>query len=138
MPRYGVDTSAVLAWILREPVARVAEFWDNLNEEDEVVGARLLLAECTSVIRVSVFDGRITQAEAVDFVAELVSLPIRTCQSQLQFTRALELAERFRHRRAYDMQHLAAAEVEAAELVTLDGGLRYAALELRHPVRFLG
>ena len=91
------------------------------------VAAQVLLPECTSVIRVEVFEAIVTSAEGDWLIRQLVQLPLRLVDDPEQFSRAFELAGRFRHRKAYDMQYLAVAEIVGAELVTLDGGLRHAA-----------
>lgn len=137
MGRYALDASVLLARLLGESYGLVNEFWDNLAPDDEVIGAQLLLPECCSVIRESVANGRINNIIARNAVEYLIALPIITCLDRSQFPRAIALAERFRTVKAYDMQYLAAAEITEADLVTIDGGLRQAAIEVHHPVRFL-
>jgi predicted nucleic acid-binding protein len=102
-----------------------------------MIGAPLLLSECTSVIRREVFDRRIDHSLGVARLQILLDLPLRLVTAPEQFPRALELARQFQHRRAYDMQHLACAELADAELVTLDRGLSHAADRIGVPVRFL-
>jgi predicted nucleic acid-binding protein len=75
--------------------------------------------------------------EALHLVSEMLRLPLRVSMMQRQFTHALELANRFRRSKAYDMQYLAVAELEDCEIVTLDGGIRQAAIELKRPYRLL-
>ena len=137
MARYAVDASVVLARLLYENYVLVNQFWSDIGPSDEIIGAQMLLPECTSVLRESTFASRITPDEAHEALRDLISLPIITSVKLEQFTRALELAERFGKAKAYDMQYLAIAELEAIPLVTIDGGLRQSAIELRHPVRFL-
>ena len=93
--------------------------------------------ECTSVIRKEVFQRRIRYERGEELVRHLTQLPIRIAGSTWQFTRAYELAARFQHKRAYDMQYLAVAELEGADLVTVDRGLRHAAREIGVPVTYL-
>ena len=68
----------------------------------------------------------------------MLQLPLRLVDTASQFQRAFELAERFHHRKSYDMQYFAVAELAQAEIVTLDRGLRHAAADIGVPVRFLG
>ena len=137
MARYALDASVVLARLLREDYSLVNEFWALLTMEDELFGAQLLLPECASVIRENVWLSRLTRDEGQNAIVDLIALPITTCLERQQFSRAVALAERFQKLKAYDMQYLAAAEIVQAELVTINGGLRQAAIELRHPVRLL-
>ncbi len=109
----------------------------SLREEDELVGAPLLLAECTSLIRREIFDRRLEHDLGTRRLDILLNLPLRIVDSRVQYSRAIELARQFQHRRAYDMQHLAVAEMERAELATFDRGLRHAARELGVPVASL-
>lgn len=92
------------------------------------------MAECTSILRREVFDRRIDHEQAHLRLDILLSLPVRIVDSRVQYSRAFELARRFQHRKAYDMQHLAVAEIENAELATLDRGLRHAAREMGVPL----
>ena len=139
MPSYCVDASAVMAWLLEAQVTRpVEEFWTGLREGvDHVLGPQLLYPECTSVIREQVSKGEITHDHALRLIDELLALPVRVFQVGTQFRRAIELAARFSRAKAYDMQYLAVAEIEDAELLTLDRGLFEAAAQLGVPVRLL-
>ena len=127
-----------MAWLLEtERTEIVRAFWTRLTSTDELVAAMLLIPECTSVLRVKAYEGSITQPEALRGVAQMLALPLRISSDQRQFTRAVEMAARTRRRKAYDMQYVAVAELEQAEIVTIDGGVRQAALELGVPVRLL-
>ena len=139
MALYCVDASAVLGWLLREePVQTIRSFWLGLDASaDRVISAELLRPECTSVIWENVSNGRLTRSDGELLIGELVDLPIAAQPSMDQYRMAFDLAARFGRRKAYDMQYVAVAELAGAELVTLDGGQRQAAMELRLPVRFL-
>lgn len=138
MARFCVDASAVLALLIPAQRTRVIEeTWTNLLRGDNSISAPpLLYAECTSVLREQVGE-TLTHQEAVETVEDLLSLPIDAAMAHRLYIRALELAERFRRRKAYDMQYLAAAELQDAELVTLDRGLFDAASRLGVPARLL-
>jgi predicted nucleic acid-binding protein len=128
----------VLARLLQSGLPLVEDFWSSVSSsDDELVGAELLRSECTSIIRKAVFDRWISQDQGSRLVQELIELPVRVVSSPQQFSRALDLAARFQHKKAYDMQYLAVAELERAELMTIDRGLRHAAHEVGVPVQYL-
>lgn len=138
MARYVTDASVLLAYVLREGLDPVDAFFESLDEEvDELIGPFLLLAECTSVIHEQVRKGRLLAVEVPQYVARLMRIKVRMTDDRSQFTHAVELASQFGHDKAYDMQYLAAAIAEGVELVTIDGGMRQAAINIKHPVRFL-
>jgi predicted nucleic acid-binding protein len=137
--RLCVDASAVLAWLLQETNSEAAiEFWRGLRAgTDQVLAAQILLPECTSILREKAYEGLLTEEESKGLLALLQDLPLIQTPDPRQFTLALHLAGMTKRRKAYDMQYLAMAELQEAELVTLDGGLRQAAIERKVPVRFL-
>ena len=139
MPAYCVDASAVVAWLLHAQVTGpIEDFWTGLRDGvDEVLGPQLLYPECTSVIREQVGKGEISHEYAMRLADQLFALPIRISRTTVQFTRALELADRFQRKKAYDMQYLAVAQLHDAELLTLDRGLFDAASRLGVPARLL-
>jgi predicted nucleic acid-binding protein len=139
MPAYCVDASVVMAWLLEAQVTQPVEgFWAGLREGvDEVHGPQLLYPECTSVIREQVAKSEISHDNAVRLIDQMLALPIQVSSQTQQFLRALELAERFRRAKAYDMQYLAVAQLQGAELLTLDRGLFDAASQLGVPARLL-
>jgi predicted nucleic acid-binding protein len=132
-----VDASVVLAWLLEENYELVTAFWSGLTGTDTVVAAQLLKPECASVIHESVGNRRISGDQAQVAIHRLAALPVETHADPAQFIRATELAARFRLAKAYDTQYLAVAQLAGVELVTIDGGMRQRAVELRVPYRFL-
>jgi len=138
MARFCIDASAVLAWLI--PAQRtqvVEETWTHLLRDDNMISAPpLLYAECTSVLREQVGE-TLTHQEALETVEDLFTLPVDAPTERRLYTRALELAERFQRRKAYDMQYLAVAELQDAELLTLDRGLFDAATRLGVAARLL-
>lgn len=138
MAHFCTDASAVLAWLI--PTQRtgvIEQTWTLLLQGDNWISAPpLLYAECTSVLREQV-GATLTHEEALETVEDLFSLPIDAPIERRHYVRALELAERFQRRKAYEMQYLAVAELEGAELLTLDRGLFDAASQLGVPVRLL-
>jgi predicted nucleic acid-binding protein len=135
--RFCLDASVVLARLFREDYPLVDDFWESMARTDELVGAQLLRPECTSVIRYSVANGRVEPQDGRMMMDELLSMPLQVSQSLLQFSLAYDMAERFNLQKAYDIQYLAVAQSEGLELVTIDGGMRQRAVELRLPCRFL-
>jgi predicted nucleic acid-binding protein len=134
---YALDANVILRWLFPAESVLIDDFMDSLTDEDELLGALVLIPECTAVLRSEVFDRRLRHEEAQSLLDRLLTLPLHLSESRNQFVRALDLAHRFQHRKAYDMQYLAVAEMEGADLVTTDRGLRHAAQEIGVPVRFL-
>ena len=110
---------------------------DALRPSDSLHNTHLVLAECTTVIRREVFFRRIRHEQALNLMDRLLNVPLQFSSDPQTYRRALELARRFQHKKAYDMQYLALAETVGAELVTMDRGLRHAATQVGVPVRFL-
>jgi predicted nucleic acid-binding protein len=136
--RYCPDASVLLAWLLKEDRGpHVSEFWTGLTTHDEMVAAMLLLPECTSVLREKAATGELQHDECQRLVGEMLELPMTVSPARGQFSRAVEMAERTGRVKAYDMQYLAAAEVESCRIVTIDGGMRQAAIEFGLPFLFL-
>lgn len=140
MAIYCLDASGVLAWLLKESAGPSFEaFLARLrNEVDQLVSAEVLRAECTSAIRFAVRRDRVDVNEGRALVADLLRMPIALARGDDQFMRAYDLAIQFDLRKAYDMQYVAVAQMNRAELVTCDKGQRDHAEELGIPVRFLG
>jgi predicted nucleic acid-binding protein len=63
-------------------------------------------------------------------VGRLLSLPIRIVEHDSLYPRAFDIARALGKSKAYDALYLAAAEHEAAELLTVDRGMRDAAIRL--------
>jgi predicted nucleic acid-binding protein len=135
--RYCVDASVVLAWLLEENYVLVNEFWRFLSDADTIVASQLLKPECASVIYESVGKHRVSSEQADVAVQRLAALPVETNLNPDQLVRARELAGRFRLSKAYDTQYLAVAELSGSELLTIDGGMRQRAVELKLPHRSL-
>jgi len=135
--RYVLDASVVLALVLREGYHQVDQFFRGRLQEDDILAPLLLYAECTSVIHENVARGRVTSDEIPTYLADLFDLDLELTAHEGQFRLAPDLARQFGHAKAYDMQYLAAAISENAILVTIDGGMRQAAINIKHPVRFL-
>lgn len=129
------DANVLIGWLWARRTAQ--DFVAQLTTSDDVFAAQILLPECTSVIRTAAFQRRIGREQAQGMLARLTAFPLQMVDSTQQFTRALELAERFQRRNTYDMQYLAVAELMDAEIVTLDGGMRHAAEDIGVQVRFL-
>ena len=128
----------MLSWLLNQRVASVEEFWTSLLSDDELVAAQVLLPECTSVIRAAVFMKAMTIDAGQAALNRALSVHWAVVAEMAQFNRAFELAARFQHKKAYDMQYLAVAELTNSTLITRDRGLRHAATQVGVPVRFLG
>ena len=95
-----------------------------------MVCAQVFLPECTSTVHEKVFLGQLTQSEGMTLVDQMLRLPLRLSESPHQFRRAMELAHQRRMLKSYDMQYVAVAEIEKCTMVTLDGGVYQAAIEI--------
>src|SRR3990170_6587862 len=121
---FCVDASAVLAALLPLPSSAAARQFlrDNLERGDGLAAPPLLFAETTSVLRRYVHIGAIQHQEAVSALSDLFAIPISVIQSPALYLRALDLAHRLGHAKAYDVQYLAVAQMEDCPVVTLDRG----------------
>ena len=63
-------------------------------------------------------------------IARLLSLPVRIVEHDSPYARAFDIARTLGKSKAYDALYLAVAESEAAELLTVDSGMRDAAVRL--------
>ena len=137
MAVFTLDTNVLVAWVLPDGRSSAREFMPDLQRTDTLLATPLLLPECTSVLRREVFYRRMSHVDALSLLNQLISLPLVLIDSAAQFERALDLSRRFQHKKAYDMQYLAVAELTDSNLVTMDRGLRHAANQTGVPVRFL-
>jgi predicted nucleic acid-binding protein len=74
--------------------------------------------------------GRIREPDAQLQVAGMLLLPIRIVEHDSLYPRAFDIARTLGKSKAYDALYLAVAESEAAELLTVDSGMRDDAVRL--------
>jgi hypothetical protein len=67
-----VESSAVLAWLLDEPVGWLA--FDDIRAADQVVSSELTLVECDRVLRRRVATGAMETLRAEELAAELAGV----------------------------------------------------------------
>ena len=138
MARWCVDANVVIATLLEENrTSQARSFWISLAADDEVIVPCVLFPECTSVIRRTVVSGALTEAEGYEKLGELLALPLRISTQRAQFSLAFDWATRGKRAKTNDLQYVAVAQLEGAEIVSLDGGMQQAAREQNVPVRFL-
>lgn len=126
-----IDASAVIPFLLPLPSTdQVDAFWGSRLANERLVAPALLFAEVTSVVRRYVHLGEVSHEEAVSGLTRLLRLPVATVHAPSVYLRALELAKRLGHMRAYDVQYLAVAEMERCAVATLDRGMYQNALRL--------
>jgi len=126
---YCLDASFAVRYLSGEDAA-VIRRWRSFSSDDELVAPSLFRAECTSAFAKLVHAGRTTEALAQTQIARMLRLPIRIVERDALYTRALEIVCSLRKSKAYDALYLATAEHEAAELLTVDDGMRDAAERL--------
>src|SRR5947209_15660206 len=139
--RLAVDSSVVLKWRMpSEPQAAEAHelLLDWQHPAIEVCAPGLLQAEITSAFLRALRRGRISEADAIDGVRQLLGLPFQFHETTaLQGIRALAIARQY-NQGAFDCTYVALAEQEAVEFWTGDQRL-YNALHADFPfVRFIG
>ncbi len=83
-------------------------------------GPPLLYSEATSVLRSAVFRGRISAEEGDEIFHELGKLEIAVYSGQDLHLVAWELAKQYNHPKTYDLNYVAAAQLEGCELWTGD------------------
>jgi predicted nucleic acid-binding protein len=137
LARYTVDANVVVNRLLPRGALAAQAFFDDLSALDELYAAQVLLPECTSVLHVQVFEGRVTRDEGQLLLAAMLQIPFSLVDSSQQFARAFELADRFQHRKGYDLQYVAVAEMTRSTLVTGDRGSIHAAREIGVQVRII-
>ena len=137
MARYVIDTNVYIRRAVPPQLASVDQFFESLTTADEILAPQMLLPEFTSVLREQVALKFISAGTARDALDKTLAMPIHTNLSLDQFFRGFELAARFQHQKAYDMQFVAVAEAEGATIVTNDRGMRHAATQAGVPVRLL-
>ncbi len=138
MTRWCPDANVIIASVLAEEHSAMArQFWATLNDADEVIAPHILFPECTSVLRRRVFRGDLTEEEGYSAVEFMLGLPIRVEPWLDQFRLAFDWATRMRRAKTNDLQYVAAAQIMNATIVSLDGGMRHAAIEHQVPIRLL-
>lgn len=136
--RVCVDASLALMLLLPHDLTpKVEALWRAwAEEESELVTAPLFFAEVTSVLRESVYFGRIEAQEGEEAFAAFMKLGVRSVSPADLQPRAWALAKEHRRPRAYDAQYLALAAALGCELWTGDRRLVHA---LRVPwLRWVG
>jgi predicted nucleic acid-binding protein len=87
----------------------------------------LLLAECTSVLNENAYRKEVLAEHARALVEVATRMPIRPVEAPKSYHRAFDSACSIGHPKAYDALYLAVAEIEDAELLTMDRGMSEAA-----------
>lgn len=97
---------------------------------EEVLAPLLLLAECTSVLSETAYRNEVPVRQARGLVERVVRMPVRLVHAPALYPRAFDISRSLGWAKAYDALYLAAAEHEAAELLTVDRRMRDAAVRL--------
>ena len=120
--RVCVDASLALMLLLPHELTEQTEtLWRQWFEDGiELVTPALFFAEVTSVLRESVYFGRILPDEGESAFNVFLNLGIRSIDATELQPRAWELAQKYNRPRAYDSQYLAVASSLGCELWTGD------------------
>jgi predicted nucleic acid-binding protein len=104
-----------------ELTPQVEAMWRSwIREGTEIVTAPLFFAEVTSVLRESVYFGRILPEEGESAFSTFLRLGVRSMDTADLQPRAWALAKEHNRPRAYDTQYLAVAATAGCELWTGD------------------
>ena len=134
MPRYCLDASFVLGWLIPAQRTRlIRERWLSFATGDELLAPPLLLSECTSTLHEQAQARGMRRDLARRLVQILLRLPIRIVDRRDIYLRAFEIASELNWGKAYDGVYVAVADLEAGELLTLDGDMHRGALRLSIP-----
>lgn len=141
-PDICVDASFIVTLLVPEATSEVAEeHWQRWHKEGRAICAPTLLSyEVTNSLHRCVLAGRLTSAAARRTVESVIpNLGIDLVDSRPSISlRALEIASEFGLKAAYDAHYVAVAELQEAELWTLDERL-VRRVEAKLPwVRLLG
>ena len=117
-----VDASLVLAWLLPEELSAKAfalkEQWDE--QGTELVAPALLHSEVPSVLRQSVYRGRIALDEGDEAFQSFLEMSIRIREPEGLLAQAWALGKAVNAPRLYDVFYLALAEMQGCEFWTAD------------------
>lgn len=131
MPRYCVDASFVLSWLIpAQRTTAIQQRWLAFTREDELVAPPLVLAECTSILSEKAQTGQMIPDFAKRLLDKLLRLPIRLVERAEVHEAAFDVAQRLGWKKAYDAEYVAVAQIEDGELLTLDVGLHRGARRL--------
>ena len=123
MAQVCFDASAALAFALPDdPLhARAVAIISAFALQGITLSApALFIYECDSVIRLRVWKGALTEAEAQTARAAIRALPIQIEYDGDDADRAFDIALEYRQPRCYDAAYAAHAEARGIELVTTD------------------
>lgn len=120
--RVCVDASLALMLLIPHDLTPKAEaLWQSWSEEDlQIVAPPLFFAEVTSVLRESVYFGRVPPAEAEHNFTDFLDLGVKSIELPDLQPRAWALAKQYNRPRAYDAQYLAVASALGCDLWTGD------------------
>lgn len=117
-----IDASLALILLIPHQLSSKAEaLWRSwLDSEILIVAPPLFFAEVTSVLRESVYFGRILPGEGEDAFNIFMRLGVRSSEPVNLQSQAWDLARQYNRPRAYDAQYLAVAKQLGCELWTAD------------------
>ena len=118
-----------MGWLLGARPA-IVQRWRSFSADDDLTAPLLLRAECTSALTRLVHRAQTNEVDARLQVLRMPRIPFRIVERAPLYTRAFDIARSLGWAKAYDALYLAAAEIEDAELLTVDRGMSDAAARL--------
>ncbi len=117
-----LDASFIAKLLLPEDGSREARaLWERwIRAGEACVGPPLLFAEVTSILRATVYRGRILPAEGETKFSQFRALSLQALEPPELQEQAWALARLYKQSRAYDAQYLAVALLLGCDLWTAD------------------
>jgi predicted nucleic acid-binding protein len=125
-----VDPGFVLARVGLSSDAAVLARWKSFRGSDELIAPTVLWPECVEVLMRATLQGPLSAQLARRLVEALPRLPVALVHNPQYYTRAFDIVNSPGRTKPSDALYLAVAEIEKAELLTIDRGLQTAAAKL--------
>ena len=120
--RYCVDAGFVLARAGMSSDSAVLARWKSFRGSDELIAPTVLWSDCASVLMRSTFQGPLSAQLARRLVEALPRMPVALVHDPQYYTRAFDIVNSPGRTKPSDALYLAVAEIEGAELLTIDRG----------------
>jgi predicted nucleic acid-binding protein len=135
--RYCVDAGFVLARAGLSSNPAALQRWRSFRATDELISPTILWAECTSVLMRATFQGPLSAQLVRRLVEALPGIPVALVHNPEHYLRAFDILNSPNRTKPYDALYLAVAEIEGAELLTIDRAVYSAAARLSIPATLI-